>query len=179
MKNVDGPAVRLVDELDDVEAELLPDEVQLALVGIADAAREGLLALSISAGMAVLGELMELERTGLCGPKDAKDPDRAFVRNGTAPTSVVLGGRRVPVRRPRIVATDGSSEPTLESFAAAASTDLLTQVATERMLAGISTRKYRRANEPMGTSVENTATGESKSAVSGVSSKAPRKRSTS
>jgi putative transposase len=166
MKNVDGPAVALVDGADDEIVAGLPDEVRLALVGIAEAAREGLLALSVTAGMAVLGELMELDRVALCGPRDAKDPNREFVRNGTTPTSVVLGGRRVPIRRPRVTATDGSSEPVLASFAAAASSDLLTSVAVERMVAGISTRKYVRANEPMGTGVAEAASGESKSAVS-------------
>ena len=166
MKNVDAPAVELADCIDDETAAGLPEEVQLALVGIAEAAREGLLALSVTAGMAVLGELMELDRVELCGPKDAKDPDREFVRNGTTATSVVLGGRRVPIRRPRVAATDGSPEPMLASFAAAVSSDLLTSVAMERMVAGISTRKYRRANEPMGTHVEQAASGESKSAVS-------------
>jgi transposase-like protein len=166
MKNLDGPAVRLVDELDGGEIDGLPGEVQLALAGIADAAREGLLALSVTAGLAVLAEMMELDRAELCGPKDVKDPGREHVRNGTTATSVVLGGRRVAIRRPRVAATDGSTEPTLPSFAAAAQADLLTEVATERMLAGISTRKYTRANEPMGQATEQTSSGESKSAVS-------------
>jgi transposase-like protein len=166
MKNVDGSAVVLVDGIDDESVAGLPDEVRIALVGIAEAAREGLLALSVTAGMAVLGELMELDRVALCGPKDAKDPDREFVRNGTTATSVVLGGRRVPIRRPRVTATDGGPEPMLPSFAAAVSADLLTSVAVERMVAGISTRKYRRANEPIGHQVAEAASGESKSAVS-------------
>jgi transposase-like protein len=110
--------------------------------------------------------MMEAERTGLCGPRDAKSPDRAFTRGGTTVTSVVLGGRKVPIRRPRVAAADGSPEPRLESFVEASSQDLLTQVAMERMLAGISTRKYRRANEPMGREVVETATGESRSSVS-------------
>lgn len=166
MRNVDGPAVELVDGADDETVAGLPDEVRVALVGIAEAAREGLLALSVTAGMAVLGELMELDRVALCGPKDAKDPDREFVRNGTTATSVVLGGRRVPIRRPRVTATNGGPEPMLASFAAAVSSDLLTSVAVERMVAGISTRKYRRANEPIGHHVAEAASGESKSAVS-------------
>ena len=158
--------MRLVDEVDGEAVEGLPGGVQLALAGIADAAREGLLALSVTTGLAVLAEMMELDGAELCGPKDAKDPEREYVRNGTTPTSVVLGGRRVAIRRPRVAATDGSTEPTLPSFAAAASADLLTQVATERMLAGISTRKYTRANEPMGQAIEQASSGESKSAVS-------------
>lgn len=167
MNKIDGPAMRLVDETDvDDEVVGLSGEVQLALVDIAEAAREGLLALSITAGMAVLAELMEQDRTELCGPKDAKNPDREFVRNGTAASSVVLGGRRIPIRRPRVAATDGSPEPGLASFAAATDEDLMGGVATERILAGISTRKYRRANEPMGQAVADTSFGESKSAVS-------------
>lgn len=95
---------------------------------------------------------MELDRVALCGLCDTKDPDREFVRNGTL-TSVVLGGRRAPIGRPRAAATDGSAEPVLPSLAAAVSSDLLTGVAVERILAGISTRKYARANERMGSQV--------------------------
>jgi len=165
-RNVSEENLRVVDDLDEVATSRLPEEVQLALGDIAVAAREGLLALSVSAGMAVLDEMMEQERTMLCGPLHVKDPERGFVRNGTAPTSVVLGGRKVPIRRPRVAATDGAAEPRLESFGAASSSELLTEVALERMLAGISTRKYRRANEPMGSEVAETATSESKSSVS-------------
>ena len=142
------------------------DEVWLALADIGGVAREGLLALSVTAGLAVLGEMMEAERTVLCGPRDAKDPARGHTRGGTTATSVVLGGRRVPIRRPRVAAVDGSCEPQLESFGVASLQDLLTQVAMERMLAGVSTRKYRRANEPMGDEVAESASGESKSSVS-------------
>ena len=142
-QNVSDEKARVVEHVEDTGLSRLPDEVQLALADIASVAREGLLALSVTAGLAVLGEMMEAERTGLCGPRDAKDPGREFGRNGTAPTAVVLGGRKVPIRRPRVHATDGSSEPRLESFTEASSQDLLTQVAMERMLAGISTRKYK------------------------------------
>lgn len=163
---VSDEQLRVVDDLDDIEVSSLPAVVQLAVGDIAEAAREGLLALSVTAGMAVLGEMMEAERTALCGPIHAKDSGGDYERNGTTPTSVVLGGRKVPIRRPRVHATDGSAEPQLESFTAAASSDLLAQVATERMLAGISTRRYRRANEPMGHDVAEQATSESKSSVS-------------
>jgi hypothetical protein len=44
------------------------------------------------------------------GPKGKHDPERAAERNGSAPGSVVLGSRTVPVRRPRAVRTDGSGE---------------------------------------------------------------------
>jgi len=165
-RNISDEKLAVVDEVAESESGGLPDEVQLALADIAEVAREGLLALSVSAGLAVLGEMMEAERTALCGPRDVKDPGREFVRGGTTATSVVLGGRKVAVRRPRVAATDGSSEPSLESFEVASSADLLAQVAMERMLAGVSTRKYTRANEPIGQAIAETATSESKSSIS-------------
>ena len=72
------------------------------------------------------------ERTAPGGLRDAKDPDREFVRNGTMARSVVWGGRKVPIRRPRVAATDGSPEPRPESFTVAAGQDRLHRVATKR-----------------------------------------------
>ena len=165
-RNVSEKRLRVVDHVDEAEKSRLPDEVQLALADIGEVAREGLLALSVTAGLAVLGEMMEAERTVLCGPRDAKEPGRAYTRGGTTPTSVVLGGRKVPIRRARVAATDGSAEPGLDTFEAASSADLLTQVAMERILAGVSTRQYSRVNEPMGSEVAEAATSEAKSSVS-------------
>lgn len=144
----------------------LPDGVTVALTDIAGAAREGLLALSVQTGLAVLTEMMEAERTALCGPVHAKDPDRAATRGGTTGSSVVLGGRKVPFRRPRVQATDGSGELELDTFAAVTNTDLLAGVAVERMLAGLATRRYTRANEPVGEQVEKSSSSMSKSSVS-------------
>jgi len=42
----------------------------------------------------------------------------------------------------------------------------LTRSVLERMLAGVSTRRYRRTQEPVGSEVERTARSTSKSAVS-------------
>ncbi len=79
----------------------LPPRVQEALGELVEAAKEGLLALSVGVGLGVLSELMEEEVEGLAGPKGKHDPDRSATRNGTAPGSVVLGSRTVPVCRPR------------------------------------------------------------------------------
>lgn len=161
----------VVDEVADVgdmdqAVGRLPDEVQLVLSDIAGVAREGLLALSVSTGLAVLAEMMETERTGLCGPIHEKNPDRVATRGGSTPTSVVLGGRRVPVRRPRVHRTDGSGEMELETFAAANGSDLLGAVTMERMMAGLATRRYRSANEPVGSEVDEVSSSMSKSTVS-------------
>jgi putative transposase len=88
------------------------------------------------------------------------------VRHGSEPGQVTLGGRRVRVRRPRVRTTDGTGELPVPSYQAFAATDLLDQLAVERMLAKLSTRRYRVGLEPVGADVERAAAGTSKSAVS-------------
>jgi hypothetical protein len=79
---------------------VMPDVLALAMGDIADAAREGLLALAVSAGLQVMDALVAESVTALAGPKGRHDPERVAVRHGDDDGSVVLGGRRVPVRRP-------------------------------------------------------------------------------
>jgi transposase-like protein len=139
--------------------------VTLALTDIAGAAREGLLAMSVAAGMAVMQAMLEAETTALAGPKGKHDPDRTANRHGTASGSVTLGGRRVPATRPRVRTTDGHEVP-LPSYGYFASDDLLTQVVLERMLAGVATRRHARVAEPVGEQATRAATSTSRSAVS-------------
>jgi putative transposase len=149
------------------DAELiLPEQVTVALAELAGAAREGLLALAVGTGLGVLGSLLDADVERLAGPKGRHNPDRAAVRHGTQPGQVTLGGRRVRVDRPRVRSADGARELPLPTWAAFASTELLDQLTLERMLAKLSTRRYRVGLEPVGTEVEQAATGTSKSAVS-------------
>ena len=79
---------------------------------------------------------------------------------------MTLGGRHVRIRRPRVRAADGTREVAVPSYQAFAATDLLDQLAVERMLAKLSCRRYRVGLEPVGADVERAAVGTSKSAVS-------------
>jgi putative transposase len=144
----------------------IPDEVTVALAEIAESATEGLLALAVGAGLQVMGTLMEESVVALAGPKGKHDPDRVAVRHGHEQGSVTLGGRRVPVQRPRVRAADGSGELPVAAYELFSSTELLGRLALERMLGGLSTRRYPLGLEPVGTQVAQTATGTSKSAVS-------------
>jgi putative transposase len=144
----------------------VPDEVSVALAEIAESAREGLLALAVGAGLQVMRALMEESVTTLAGPKGRHDQDRAAVRHGHERGSVTLGGRRVPVQRPRVRATDGSGELPVAAYELFSSTEILGRLALERMLGGLSSRRYGLGLEPVGTQVEQTATATSKSAVS-------------
>ena len=145
---------------------VLPVRVQEALGELVGAAWEGLLALSVGVGLGVLAELMEEEVDEVVGPKGRHDPDRAAVRHGHEAGEVTLGGRRVPVERPRVRSADGRAELPLATYAHFADRDPLTAAVLERMLAGVSTRRYRRTQEPVGEAVEAEARSTSKSAVS-------------
>ena len=79
---------------------------------------------------------------------------------------MTLGGRRVPVTRPRVRVVDGSGELPVPAYELFSSTEVLGRMAMERMLAGLSTRRYQAGLEPVGSAVEHTATATSKSAVS-------------
>jgi len=143
----------------------VPESVRVALHDIAATAREGLLALSVSVGLAVMSEMMQAEVAARVGPKHARLAERTARRHAATDTSVVLGGRKVAVRRPRARTLDGQ-EVALESFAAFADDDQLDSLVFERMLAGLATRRHRAANEPVGEAVEAAARSTSKSAVS-------------
>jgi putative transposase len=163
MKTV--PAVRLVEATDAAALPALPEEIALAMADIAGAAREGLLAMSVAAGMAVMAAMFEAEIAEVCGPKGKHDANRAAVRHGQGRGSVTLGGRRVAVDRPRARTLDGHEVP-LASYAHFAAEDMLTQVVMERMLAGVATRRHARVAEPVGEKVSGTQKSVSKSAIS-------------
>ena len=145
---------------------VLPQRVQEALGELIGAAREGLLALSVEVGLGVLRELLEAEVDEIVGPKGKWNPDRAAVRHGHDDGEVTLGGRRVGVERPRVRTADGESEVPLETYEHFAERDQMQDVVLERLLSGVSTRKYRRVQEPVGEQVQDDARSTSKSAVS-------------
>lgn len=79
---------------------------------------------------------------------------------------MTLGGRRVPVTRPRVRAADGTGELPVASYELFSSTEILGKLAMEKMLAGLSTRRYPVGLEPVGERITETSAATSKSAVS-------------
>ena len=143
----------------------LSSTLQLALAEITDVAREGLLAMIVATGLAVMQAMFEDDITAIAGPKGKHNPDRSAVRHGSEQGSVTLGGRRVPVSRPRARTLDGHEVP-VPTYAHFAAEDLLSQVVLERMLAGVATRRHAQVAEPVGQDMLATARATSKSAVS-------------
>jgi transposase-like protein len=146
----------------------VPPQIQEALGELVGAAREGLLALSVGVGLGVVHELMELEVDDVVGPKGKWNPDRAAKRHGHEDGSMTLGGRRVKVSRPRMRTVSDEHELPVQSYEYFADRDPLTRAVMDRMLAGVSTRRFADVGEPVGEEVEQTSTSTGKSTVSEV-----------
>ena len=144
----------------------LPAAIQEALGELVGVAREGLLALSVGVGLSVVHELMEAEVEEVVGPRGKWNPERIAKRHGHERGSMTLGGRRVEVSRPRIRSADDERELPVRTYEYFADRDPLTVVVMNRMLAGVSTRKYASVGEPVGEEVEQESSSTSKSTVS-------------
>lgn len=152
-----GKAARKSDRGQEENAQAL-----LPIAALAFTLRRGLREFIVESGMKVLDELLEQERTELCGPRYKHEPERAAHRAGHASGELAMGGRRVRVRRPRVRTDERELElPTWKQFS---SEDPLNARALEEMVIGVSTRKYRRALEDLPPKVKERGT--SKSAVS-------------
>jgi hypothetical protein len=100
----------------DTSRPVVPDMVSVALAELAGDMREGVLALAVGTGLQVMAAIMEADVSAVCGPKGRHDPERTATRHGHGAGSVSLGGRRVPVARPRMRAVDGSGEVAVASY---------------------------------------------------------------
>lgn len=139
--------------------EKIGEVIQLGLPGVV---RQGLREVIFDEGMQVVLAMLEEERTAFCGPRYAQGPERRARRAGHADGELVLGGRLVSVRRPRV--RDEQGEVALPSWTAFRDRDPLNERAVEQMIVGVSTRKYARSLEPVDRKLKTRGT--SKSAVS-------------
>ena len=140
-----------------------PVQLSLPVASALRDVRSAFFGLCINAGKAVLGAMMEAERTALCGPKGVPDAGRAAYRGGHTRSWVTLGGRRIAIARPRARATE-AAELALPTFTWAARADPLNAATMAAMAAQVSTRRYRTTLDPLPESEVQCAV--SKSAVS-------------
>jgi putative transposase len=144
----------------------VPEQVSVALGELVGEVGEGLLALAVGAGLGGAERDDGSRRHRGMRVKGRHDPARTVIRHGHEAGSVSLGGRRVPVSRPRMRASDGSGELPVATYELFSGTEVLGRMAMQRMLAGLSTRRYPLGLEPVGARVEQAATATSRSAVS-------------
>ena len=116
----------------------------------------------IDEGMKAVDALLAEEQRELCGPAHVKGAPGEPVRWGKAEGRLVMGGRRVMMRRPR-VRKDGKEVP-LSSWQDFADEDPLRKRTVEQMVLGVSTRGYDRSLDPLPDELDPH--GASKSAAS-------------
>jgi putative transposase len=138
-------------------------EIQVQLTNIMESAKEGLLALAVQTGLQVFQAMLQEEVTQLAGLKGKHNPNRKAVRHGVEQGSVVMGGRKVRVEKPRVRSVEGE-ELHLEAYRAFQDPSFLTEAALECMIHGLSTRHYEHGLEPVGTDEKASST--SKSTIS-------------
>jgi transposase-like protein len=116
----------------------------------------------IEHGMRAFDDLLQAEQETLCGPAHGKGQRGEPVRWGKTDSRLVMGGRRIIHRRPR-VRCDGK-EVVLPAWKQYAEEDPLNERALEQIVLGVSMRGYDRSVEPVAD--ELGPHGASKSSVS-------------
>src|SRR5213593_3803108 len=135
-------------------------QLPLPLLDVLADTRTAFFGLCLDAGQQVLRTLMEQERARLCGPKNVPNPERRAYRGGSVRGEVTLGGRRILVPRLRARSVAGH-ELELPSFAYAAQRDPLDARTLEAIAIGVTTRKYRRALDPLPAGIRERAVAKS------------------
>ena len=131
---------RTVDRSDQIDS---PTQRHLPLVDLLVDTRAELMELAVTAGLQVLQAMLEEDRTAIGGQRYQHQIERQASRAGTVPSEVVLGGRKVALRRPRVRVK--GEEVALPTFRAMASEDPLNRRVVEQMLVGVATRPSMRA----------------------------------
>lgn len=138
----------------------LPEQVQVSLHEMAGSVKQGLLAFAVAVGLEVFKTLLPEDINTVVGEKGKHDSERTAYRHTTERSSVVLGGRKVGINKPRVRSVAGE-EMALPVWAAFSGDELLSEMALERMLAGLSTRRYPAGLEPVGDNLDQSGTGRS------------------
>jgi len=106
-------------------------------------AQDGLLQLSMSLGIEVMRMMLEEDVVQYAGPKGKHNTTgRTGYRHGHEQTTVVMGGKKIHTKRPRVRDTHGVGELVLPTLVKFQSEDPLNDAIMARLLAGVSTRKY-------------------------------------
>ncbi len=96
------------------------------------------------AGLRILQEILNDEVRQKVGPPYRPDPGSASVRWGRQPGYVIFGGQKITLDRPR-VRTRAGEEVELENYHRLQQDGRMQRAVAERIVCGLSTRKYRRA----------------------------------
>ncbi len=103
--------------------------------------RKGVSELVRQAGLQLMDLLMQEEVRELAGERSQRQPERAASRWGSERGYCVVMGQKVPIQRPRVRTTD-DQEVRLGSYEMFHRGEPLTETVWEKLMLGLSTRKY-------------------------------------
>jgi len=106
--------------------------------------RKGVGELVRQAGLQLMDLLMQEEVRGLVGERSQRQSERTANRWGSEQGYCVVMGQKVPVKRPRVRTTD-DTEVRLGSYEMFHRGEPLTETVWEKLMLGLSTRKYGQA----------------------------------
>ena len=142
----------------------VPQEILSQLqLPLSELIRQTLLDTVITSGTIQAIEMLRSQQEALCGPRYKQVADRKAHRHGSTAGSLVMGGRRVTLPRPRVRSVAGR-EVELPAWMQWSREDPLEQRALQQMILGVSTRGYSDSLEKL--PVEVPERGKSRSAVS-------------
>ena len=127
------------------------------LPGVILDARQALRELVLASGMKVFAEMLEEDRTLLCGPRHQPSADRTAFRHGHDEGRLVFGGRKIRVKRPRVRSVAGQ-ELDLPTWQRMSAEDPLRDRVVQQILGGVSSRGYEASLEPLPAEIPSRAT---------------------
>src|SRR6202162_1967222 len=136
---------RAVRRLEEMAADGNPAvQMVLPLAEMVGWLRQGVGALIRQAGLQLMELLMEEEVREVVGERSRPQPDRMANRWGKERGFCVVMGQKVPIQRPRVRSTD-DQEARLGSYEMFHRGEPLTETVWEKLMLGLSTRKYGQA----------------------------------
>jgi len=106
--------------------------------------RKGVGELIRQAGLQLMDLMMQEEVRALAGERSRQQPERTASRWGSERGYCVVMGQKVPIQRPRVRTTEGK-EVRLGSYELFHRGQPLTETVWEKLMLGLSTRKYGQA----------------------------------
>ncbi len=138
-------AQRAVKQLEEMAVEGNPAvQMVLPMAEMLGWLRQGVGELIRQAGVELMGLLMDAEVQERVGERSQRQKDRTASRWGTERGYCVVMGQKVPIQRPRVRTTD-DQEIRLGSYEMFHRGEPLTETVWEKLMLGLSTRKYGQA----------------------------------
>jgi len=134
-----------------------PSGAESKLGRVLQEGRRALRELVLAQGLRVFAELLEEDRTLLCGPRHAPNPERQAYRHGHDVGALVFGGRKIRAPKPRVRSLSGA-ELELPTWREMAAEDPLEDRVVQQVLLGVSARGYETSLEPLPAEVQTRGT---------------------